>query len=223
MQWQLVGFATISAVLVAVSWRSLRRPRSHGFPRLFAWECIAALFLLVVPDWWREPLAWHQLVSWVLMTLSIIPAVWGFVLLARSGRQVPGRRAADPALLPFEATSRLVTTGIYRYIRHPLYSSLLLLTWGDLLQAADVGGSPACPGGHRIPDLDRADRRSRVQGRVRGGVRPLPAHHQEVHSVHPLSRPARLAGRLPCVGSNRAQRCAVGRHGRGRVQGPQDV
>lgn len=141
MQWQLVGFATISAVLVAVSWRSLRRPRSHGFPRLFAWECIAALFLLVVPDWWREPLAWHQLVSWVLMTLSIIPAVWGFVLLARSGRQVPGRRAADPALLPFEATSRLVTTGIYRYIRHPLYSSLLLLTWGIFFKRPTWAGA----------------------------------------------------------------------------------
>ena len=33
-------------------------------------------------------------------------------------------------LLAFEKTSQLVKSGIYRYIRHPLYSSLLLLAWG---------------------------------------------------------------------------------------------
>jgi protein-S-isoprenylcysteine O-methyltransferase Ste14 len=33
-------------------------------------------------------------------------------------------------LLAFEKTSSLVTSGIYHYIRHPLYSSLLFLTWG---------------------------------------------------------------------------------------------
>jgi protein-S-isoprenylcysteine O-methyltransferase Ste14 len=36
----------------------------------------------------------------------------------------------DPSLMEFEKTTELVTTGIYRYIRHPLYSSLLFLTWG---------------------------------------------------------------------------------------------
>ena len=29
----------------------------------------------------------------------------------------------------------LVTTGIYRYIRHPMYSSLLFLAWGALLKS----------------------------------------------------------------------------------------
>jgi protein-S-isoprenylcysteine O-methyltransferase Ste14 len=33
-------------------------------------------------------------------------------------------------LLAFENTSALVTQGIYRFIRHPLYCSLILLTWG---------------------------------------------------------------------------------------------
>ena len=28
-----------------------------------------------------------------------------------------------------------MTSGIYRYIRHPLYSSLLFLAWGALLKA----------------------------------------------------------------------------------------
>jgi protein-S-isoprenylcysteine O-methyltransferase Ste14 len=30
----------------------------------------------------------------------------------------------------FEKTTTLVTTGVYCYIRHPLYSSLLFLAWG---------------------------------------------------------------------------------------------
>jgi protein-S-isoprenylcysteine O-methyltransferase Ste14 len=33
-------------------------------------------------------------------------------------------------MLQFEKTTTLVTVGAYRYIRHPLYSSLLSLTWG---------------------------------------------------------------------------------------------
>ncbi|MEJ2737690.1 MAG: isoprenylcysteine carboxylmethyltransferase family protein, partial [Anaerolineae bacterium] len=33
-------------------------------------------------------------------------------------------------LIEFEKTTRLVTVGAYRYIRHPLYSSLLFLAWG---------------------------------------------------------------------------------------------
>ena len=37
---------------------------------------------------------------------------------------------AEGHLLGIEKTTRLVTTGAFRYIRHPLYSSLLLLAWG---------------------------------------------------------------------------------------------
>jgi protein-S-isoprenylcysteine O-methyltransferase Ste14 len=40
-----------------------------------------------------------------------------------------------------EKTTILVTTGAYRYIRHPLYSSLLFLAWGIFFKA------PSWPGG----------------------------------------------------------------------------
>jgi protein-S-isoprenylcysteine O-methyltransferase Ste14 len=33
-----------------------------------------------------------------------------------------------------EKTTELVTTGVYRYIRHPFYSSLLFLGWGILFK-----------------------------------------------------------------------------------------
>jgi protein-S-isoprenylcysteine O-methyltransferase Ste14 len=35
-----------------------------------------------------------------------------------------------PENFSFENTVHLVQTGIYRYVRHPMYGSLLLLTWG---------------------------------------------------------------------------------------------
>ena len=32
----------------------------------------------------------------------------------------------------------MVTTGVFRYIRHPLYTSLLLLTWGVCFKQIDM-------------------------------------------------------------------------------------
>jgi hypothetical protein len=39
-------FAISSAALFLVSRASLKSPRSHGFYRFFAWECILALFFM---------------------------------------------------------------------------------------------------------------------------------------------------------------------------------
>jgi protein-S-isoprenylcysteine O-methyltransferase Ste14 len=44
------------------------------------------------------------------------------------GKPDPSRD--DSHLTKIEKTTKLVTIGIYGYIRHPLYSSLLFLTWG---------------------------------------------------------------------------------------------
>ncbi len=38
----------------------------------------------------------------------------------------------------WENTESLVTTGVYRYIRHPMYSSLLFLAWGALLKSVSI-------------------------------------------------------------------------------------
>jgi protein-S-isoprenylcysteine O-methyltransferase Ste14 len=54
-----------------------------------------------------------------------IHAVW---LLRRHGR--PGDGREEEPLYDMERTTRLVTEGIYAYIRHPMYSSLLFLAWG---------------------------------------------------------------------------------------------
>jgi protein-S-isoprenylcysteine O-methyltransferase Ste14 len=127
--YKLLAFVLISIVLVVISRRSLRSPRSHGFYRFFAWELIAASFLMIVEAWFQEPWSWHQLISWFLLFISFVPLIFGVRSLKRQGRPQQ-QREGEPQLWSFEKTSVLVTTGIYRYIRHPLYSSLLNLEWG---------------------------------------------------------------------------------------------
>jgi len=126
---QMIAFLIGSVGLIYISRASLRAPRSHGFYRFFAWECILALFLLNIDVWFQTPLAWYQLISWLLLILCLVPLMLG-VRTLRSRGQPTTQRAGEPQLLAFEKTSTLVTSGIYHYIRHPLYSSLLLLTWG---------------------------------------------------------------------------------------------
>ena len=65
---------------------------------------------------------------------------FGIRSLRDQGKPVT-QRDTEPQLLAFEKTSTLVTTGIYRYIRHPLYSSLLLLTWGIFFKAPILPGA----------------------------------------------------------------------------------
>jgi protein-S-isoprenylcysteine O-methyltransferase Ste14 len=125
---KLLVFIVASAIFVYVSRASLRTPRSHGFYRFFAWETILALILLNVDGWFREPFSWHQLISWPLLIISLYLVIHGVRLLKHRGQQDSGRD--DAPMLDFEKTTSLVAVGAYRYIRHPLYSSLLFLAWG---------------------------------------------------------------------------------------------
>ena len=139
-RFEIIVFVLASIGLVFISRRSLLRPRSHGFYRFFAWEFILALILLKLDVWFLAPASPHQLVSWVLLLASLIPLVFGIRSLVTHGKPVR-QREGEGQLLAFEKTSELVTTGIYRYIRHPLYSSLLLLTWGAFFKAPDGAGA----------------------------------------------------------------------------------
>ena len=136
-------FVILSAALAYVSRASLKVPRAHGFYRFFAWECILALCVLNfinVRQWFGDPFSVRQLVSWLLLFGSIVPALQGVHLLRTQGKP-DARRAQDAPLLWIERTTQLVTTGAFKYIRHPLYSSLLLLAWGVFLKHPSwVGG-----------------------------------------------------------------------------------
>jgi protein-S-isoprenylcysteine O-methyltransferase Ste14 len=128
---RLILFAGVSAALAYLSRASLTAPRSHGFYRFLAWEAMLALVLLNfrgLGQWFGDPLGARQLVSWVLLFGSIVPAVWGAHALRTRG--VPRSGREDRQLFAFEKTTHLVTTGPFKYVRHPLYCSLLLLAWG---------------------------------------------------------------------------------------------
>jgi protein-S-isoprenylcysteine O-methyltransferase Ste14 len=133
---RIVLFILSSIFLVALSWRCLHSPKSHGFYRFFAFEAILILILLNIPYWIRNPFSLPQLFSWLLLSCSIFLVFQGFYLLHKLG----GHEAREDSseTYAFEDTAALVTDGIYKYIRHPLYSSLLLLGWGAYLKHVSV-------------------------------------------------------------------------------------
>ena len=138
---QIIVFALLSIGVIYVSRRSLLTPGSHGFYRFFAWEAMAALFALNMPVWFETPWSWNQLISWFLLIACLLPLTLGARTLTGRGN-VTAERSGEPQLMAFEKTSALVTTGIYHYIRHPLYSSLLVLTWGIFFK--DPGPAGIC-------------------------------------------------------------------------------
>jgi len=133
---ELSLFAFFSAGLVALSWRFLRLRHTHGFYRFFAFECLLALTMLNAERWFRDPFSLPQMASWLLLLGSIALAAHGFHLLVKVGK--PARICGREEELDIEATTTLVTVGAYRYIRHPLYASLLCGAWGAFLKHVTV-------------------------------------------------------------------------------------
>lgn len=122
--FKLILFIALSFGAIFLSWTSLRNPRSHGFYRFFAFEFIVAITLLNIDLWFSDPFSPIHILSWLLLLASIVLVILGFYALRKYGEPVGG----------VDATTSLVTRGIYRYIRHPLYASLFLFAWGVFLK-----------------------------------------------------------------------------------------
>ena len=111
--------------IILFSWfLSIKYKRYHGIARFFAFESVFILVLLNIRIWFVNPFSFLQIISWILMLASIYVVVSGYLLLKRKGK--PTRN--------FENTSLLVKSGIYGYIRHPLYLSIFLLGTGIVLK-----------------------------------------------------------------------------------------
>jgi len=125
MKYFWISFAAGSALIAWFSWAiSIRARRFHGIARFFAFEGILALFILNVRFWFDEPLSVLHTLSWVLLISSSILAV---------GSVLTYLKFAAPRA-QFENSTRLVVNGIYRFIRHPMYGSLILLGLGIFLK-----------------------------------------------------------------------------------------
>ncbi len=128
---ETIIFAVGSIGIMWISIPSLRQPRSHGFYRYFAWEIILGLFVINLRVWFSHPFAWYQILSWILLIASLIAIFYGIILLRTVGKPTD----------QLEATTHLVTNGIYRFIRHPLYASLVYLAWGLFLKSPSLLGT----------------------------------------------------------------------------------
>ena len=81
---------------------------------------LSAIFALGWRDWEKAETEWISVAGGVLMLAALVVALSGFRALGRN---------LSPGPRPMHDHS-LVTHGIYRRIRHPLYTSLLLLSIG---------------------------------------------------------------------------------------------
>lgn len=125
---KILIFILVTFALMYLTRVSMNSFKSHGFYRLFAWETILILILLNIDHWFENPFNLPQLISWFCLALSLFLVAHGVWQLLFAGK--PDLTRQDPSLLGFEKTTSLITSGAYRYIRHPLYSSLLFLAWG---------------------------------------------------------------------------------------------
>ncbi|EKD88768.1 MAG: hypothetical protein ACD_34C00361G0001 [uncultured bacterium] len=141
IKWSVV--AVLAVIIAVISRGSLLKPRSHGFWRFFAWELILLLIAVNLEAWFVDPLSWHQIISWILLVNSLLPLYFGIRSLISKGKPATNREG-EPNLLAFEKTTNLITSGIYHYIRHPMYSSLLLLSWAAFFKSpSPIAGSLA--------------------------------------------------------------------------------
>jgi protein-S-isoprenylcysteine O-methyltransferase Ste14 len=116
--------------IILFSWfLSVKHGRYHGIARFFSFESIFIMVLLNSAVWFKEPLSLIQIISWVLLAMSLWFAVAGFLLLKKLGKPQGGN---------FENTSVIVRTGLYRYIRHPLYLSLLIGGTGVMMKNPEL-------------------------------------------------------------------------------------
>jgi protein-S-isoprenylcysteine O-methyltransferase Ste14 len=51
---------------------------------------------------------------------------------------IASKQRRDHTLFYFEKTTVLIESGIFKHVRHPMYSSLLFLAWGLLLRNIEV-------------------------------------------------------------------------------------
>jgi protein-S-isoprenylcysteine O-methyltransferase Ste14 len=95
--------------------------QKYGYFRFCAFESLIVLVVINIQHWFHEPFSTRQLISWTIFLIAATLAATGFRLLRKVG-------LARSRIV--EDTQTLVEVGVYRYIRHPLYASLLLFGWG---------------------------------------------------------------------------------------------
>lgn len=129
---QIIAFLISTIFLITISWKSLSNIKVHGFYRFFVFELIVALIILNLPSWIDNPFSSRQLIAWLCLFYALYPLTQSIILLRKVGGNK--NRSNVNANFNFENTENLVSDGIYKYVRHPMYSSLLFLCLGTFLK-----------------------------------------------------------------------------------------
>ncbi len=118
-------FFVATLVFAYYTWRyAIVVPRRQGPYRFVAFEGITAIVLINYPQWFVDVWSPLQIISFAALAISVCLALVSYVQLKLQGK--PDGH--------FEYTTELVTTNLYRWIRHPMYGSLLFLAIGAWLK-----------------------------------------------------------------------------------------
>jgi protein-S-isoprenylcysteine O-methyltransferase Ste14 len=129
---QIAIFCAATTGNLLFSRRMLVEPGCHGFYRFFVFESIIGLITLNFPYWYEDKFSPQQIVSWLSLFTSLFYVLAGLYLLHTVGK--PRSEQLKSTEFRFENTTKLVRVGIYRFIRHPMYGSLLFLAVGTFFK-----------------------------------------------------------------------------------------
>jgi protein-S-isoprenylcysteine O-methyltransferase Ste14 len=115
-------FFVLSLVIVYLCRNDLRKRGSYGYYRFFTFEFVLLLIMCSIPVWFKDPFSPLQIISWLLIAFALFFGIAGVRILSERRHATPG------------TAERLVETGVYRLIRHPLYSALVFLSLGLFLK-----------------------------------------------------------------------------------------
>ncbi len=123
-QWLELALYSVPVVLLTFgTWRAMGSvPRTLW--RMVALEASLALVVLEPQGWFVAPWTPLHVISWTFLLISIYLVVDAVCRLLGLGK---------PRGWP-EKTTVLVKSGPYRYIRHPMYASLVYFVWGAVLK-----------------------------------------------------------------------------------------
>jgi len=133
---QIIIFTLGTIFLIQLSKKSLRSFKVHGFYRFFVFEFNLALVVLNFPYWVHNPFSLQQIVSWILLSISLLLLIQSYHFLTKFGGSK--KREMHPSNFEIENTVNLVKEGVYKYIRHPMYGSLLFLAFGTMFKHITV-------------------------------------------------------------------------------------
>lgn len=81
-------------------------------------------------------------ITWPWTLVGTAPVTTGLILALLGSQRF---RRVDTTLYPFETSSRLVTDGVFRYSRNPMYLGMLLVLFGMVILLGSVTSALVLP------------------------------------------------------------------------------